>query len=326
MDIYIHLDQLDSIKNNSHYLNRYKKFIVSKLNRSTNNIVEKHHILPKAKDMFPQYKNLNKNKWNCIELTPREHFIAHLLLWKAYKNRSMTLSMTLISNEEGFKLSSKEYKLLKEESKKYCIFNKRDDGTSVGLDSAMKRVKEGTHHFLKRPDGTSIQTDNVKNGTHNFLKQPDGSSISKEYSIKRVKEGTHNLLRRSDGTSVASDRSKEGTNPFQKNKETIPCYDKNGEYKRVPKDVYYSQNEKMSEREWVSMNSLEGRKRISLFKPETKLISGSEKTCVCINKDGIKKRISSEEYFSQVGEKHTWEWVHISSKEGKERKPKIIIS
>ena len=47
----------------------------------------------------------------------------------------------------------------------------------------LKRVADGTHPFLKRPDGTSLQTDRVKIGTHPW----SGPSNNN----KRVAEGTN---------------------------------------------------------------------------------------------------------------------------------------
>ena len=42
-----------------------------------------HHILPKA--MFPDFGKINIYKWNCILLTPKEHFTAHKCLHRHYK-------------------------------------------------------------------------------------------------------------------------------------------------------------------------------------------------------------------------------------------------
>jgi hypothetical protein len=64
------------------HLARYVKFIQSRQPREGR--LEKHHICPKASDLFPQYKSFRDHSWNRISLTYREHYIAHLLLWKVY--------------------------------------------------------------------------------------------------------------------------------------------------------------------------------------------------------------------------------------------------
>ena len=112
------LETLKSKKHNQHYLNRYYKFIIHVM--STDPQREKyttsnHHILPKAPDLFPEFKNLTLNKWNSVHLTHRQHFIAHHLLWKAYGG-SMTLAFNWMNNS-GSTQSSSKYKLLQDEAR-----------------------------------------------------------------------------------------------------------------------------------------------------------------------------------------------------------------
>jgi hypothetical protein len=95
-------------------------------------------------------------------------------------------------------------------------WQKRSDGSSFSRELQNKSVIDGTHHFLKRSDGSSIASDNIKerleNGTFHLLRRSDGSSLTSD----KVKEGTHHFLRRPDGSSVSSDRVKNGTHPWQK--------------------------------------------------------------------------------------------------------------
>lgn len=75
---------LKSKSHNTHYLKRYIKFIEGCKNQQTNEFMEAHHILPKSKDMFPEYKSFKKYPENKINLTLRQHYIAHYLLWKTF--------------------------------------------------------------------------------------------------------------------------------------------------------------------------------------------------------------------------------------------------
>ena len=86
---------LQSKPHNLHYLNRYWKFIQYYQENPTtsNEYLEEHHICPKAKDLFPEYKNLSKYPWNKIKLTIRQHIIAHYMLMKAYSTFSMMCSI-----------------------------------------------------------------------------------------------------------------------------------------------------------------------------------------------------------------------------------------
>ena len=72
-------------------LERYIKLveILSSIDRPNINLV-KHHILPKSKDMFPQYKDFKIFPKNLLLVTDREHYILHLLLHKAFKGSSQT--------------------------------------------------------------------------------------------------------------------------------------------------------------------------------------------------------------------------------------------
>lgn len=121
---------LSTKDHNPHYLNRYCKFIaycqrhnsINKVTKKTkinvNGVyMEGHHICPTGE--FPEYKSFRKHSFNRIYLTPRQHFIAHYLLWKTF-GRSQTVAfhkmacMPWHSNrEEYIKISSKAYETLK---------------------------------------------------------------------------------------------------------------------------------------------------------------------------------------------------------------------
>lgn len=97
-EIYMNVLEILNTKSNSHhYLNRYVNFInFCRLQNERNNIykenkkkkshkfLEVHHICPQAKDLFPEYGDLIEHPWNKITLTPRQHFIAHWMLWKIF--------------------------------------------------------------------------------------------------------------------------------------------------------------------------------------------------------------------------------------------------
>lgn len=84
---------LESKPHNPHFLLRYFKFIFAcaEKNKALNNnvYVERHHICPKSKDLFPEYASFSKYPWNEIKLTADQHFVAHRLLWKSFPSSSM---------------------------------------------------------------------------------------------------------------------------------------------------------------------------------------------------------------------------------------------
>lgn len=84
----INIQEILLSKSNDEFrINRYIKFIndCQQINIKTDNIIlEKHHICPLAKDMFPEYKSFKEHPWNKALLTPRQHYIAHIMLWKIF--------------------------------------------------------------------------------------------------------------------------------------------------------------------------------------------------------------------------------------------------
>ena len=93
---------------------RYKKFIDSRNNRvlKTSKGIHRHHIFPRSyckKDL--EYLATDEN--NLIILTAREHYIAHMILWKAFGGK-MELAFWYMTNIKKFKvrLTSKQYEKL----------------------------------------------------------------------------------------------------------------------------------------------------------------------------------------------------------------------
>jgi len=117
----IYLEVLKSLPHNSRELLRYVKFIedcIKKNKESTDKLVA-HHICPEAGDMFPQYGSLKNYPWNKALLTDRQHYIAHMMLWKIYRNRSMTFAFNMMSNFEQIHYSSRLYEKHREDFRKF---------------------------------------------------------------------------------------------------------------------------------------------------------------------------------------------------------------
>lgn len=141
MDIY---RILASKPNNFHYLNRYITFIqrCQQKNVGYTGPIHKHHICPRGKDMFPEYSSLVKFKWNRADLTPRQHFIAHILLWKAYPQSSTQRNAVWqMKHKNKEKMNSRIYESL---LKEYSI---RLSSNTKGKIS----VKDSTGNFLLIP-------------------------------------------------------------------------------------------------------------------------------------------------------------------------------
>lgn len=87
---------------NLHFLKRYLNFIeqckiANKINPP--NYTENHHILPRAKDLFPEFADhKRKYEWNSVNLSFRQHLIAHIMLWKIFGG-SQTMALTWLLSE-----------------------------------------------------------------------------------------------------------------------------------------------------------------------------------------------------------------------------------
>ena len=74
------------------YQQNYNNLIIKARNRLLCNVyIEKHHIIPRSMGG----SNLSGN---IVNLTAKEHYVAHHLLWKIYKNQSMTYAFWNMCN------------------------------------------------------------------------------------------------------------------------------------------------------------------------------------------------------------------------------------
>ncbi len=109
---------LSSKPHNKHHLNRYFNFILacsqanSGKTKEELGYTEKHHICPRAKDLFPEYKSFTKNPWNGVVLTARQHFIAHWMLWKAYGG-SQSFAFRTLRNVNGKSINGNTYEKMR---------------------------------------------------------------------------------------------------------------------------------------------------------------------------------------------------------------------
>lgn len=126
---------------NETYLKRYIKFI-EKYNGSGN---IKHHALPKALDMFPEFKSFKEYEWNCINLSSRAHFIAHWMLWKAV-GKSQAIAFYQMRHKDKQRLNSKSYSLLLEDFRKAAKNPDRIKKLSLSMKEAHKEKRCGMYN------------------------------------------------------------------------------------------------------------------------------------------------------------------------------------
>jgi ribosome maturation factor RimP len=158
MDIY---SILRSKPHNPHYLSKYITFIrnCQQKNIEYKGYTESHHICPDS--MFPEYMCFKNNPWNKVNLTPREHYIAHIVLEKVFDNKEMKQALFFMSNGSWKKYSnySKRYERLRLELKPVWESN----GKKVGLTTkGFAVVKDKNGNILKIPvDDYRLKTGEV---------------------------------------------------------------------------------------------------------------------------------------------------------------------
>lgn len=118
---------------NLHHINRYIQFIKTRTGQGR----VKHHILPKAKDMFPQFKSFTEHPWNLVRLTEREHFIAHRILSKIFPKSSQSRCFYYMMNSHC--TDSKTYQMLLEEQKEYLLGNTFKLGKKESIETRAKK-------------------------------------------------------------------------------------------------------------------------------------------------------------------------------------------
>lgn len=155
---------------------------------------EKHHIVPKC-------LNGANDKDNLVLLTAREHYLCHYLLWKIHKDNFALFrayhKMSFSKNsfqERDFKISSKQYEILRIEHIRICK-------TRIVSEETRKRMSE-SHKGFKHSKET---VEKFK------LRKHSDETKSKIVSSRRTHESWH-----SEETKRNISNAKIGSIPWNK--------------------------------------------------------------------------------------------------------------
>jgi hypothetical protein len=211
-------------------LNQYISFCIdNNQNEKIKGETSYHHILPQAKDCFPEYKDLNTNKWNGTHLSYSDHYYAHWLLTEAIDSYSQLSAFCAMHNmdtkigridesdlispnkfQEKMELRSKHQKLFmqseagKEVTKKMKFTkNTKEWKDEVGKESTIKRLI--TLQIVQENGKTLAQNISINGAKTMSKKQENGLSIREESELKR--QQTVNIVDK-NGNSIASSATK----------------------------------------------------------------------------------------------------------------------
>lgn len=125
-------------------------------------VYEKHHILPRS--LFPQFSKFTKYKWNMAILTPREHFIAHVILHYMIGG-AMTSALDMMLSCFRYKGigKSRQYEKIRYDYRTNLIISNRE------YDTGYRWYTNGKHN-KKYKDGINIPYGYVLGMTANINK------------------------------------------------------------------------------------------------------------------------------------------------------------
>lgn len=194
MDIYL---ILSSKKHDKYYLQKYINFIRKNLNKYPEKFPnsELHHICPKAKDMFPQYKDYSFYKWNKIVLPIKKHFYAHYLLTKAFywsktQNEAFCLMGGRLKNKNLLFLINEYHKGIIQRGKNHSIRMK--GMVSVKDAKSGKRLLVSKEEFEQNGDFVGI-TKGKFTGEANVSKRKEVKD-----KISKLKSGRITVLNKTN--------------------------------------------------------------------------------------------------------------------------------
>ena len=160
---------------------------------------EGHHIIPKSKGGTGN-SNRPKNNDNIVLLTPREHFLAHQMLWRIFKDRAMALAfhkMLSKNNNQNRVTSSRGYEEAREAFRVTNIGNEYGKGKVKIISEEQKKkhseLMKGKYDGNRNPFYGKKHTDETKDKIRESRKNINKEKIW-NYSGKKLVFKDDNLI------------------------------------------------------------------------------------------------------------------------------------
>lgn len=223
-----HMDYLQYFLDNK-YTKCYFRIIEKSLDRILPSISEKHHIIPKS-------LGGTNESFNYAKLTPREHFICHVLLTKMTTGNSkykMLCALNLMmqksskNHQRYYFKPSKLYQSLREEFANYCKGRPKPEGFGkrVSLSNSTRVVSDRTKSKLKEYNETRVFTDETREKMSASAK---GRVFSEEHKQKisnslkgkvRSKEHSENISKAAKGTVMSQETKNKISEAFARKRD-----------------------------------------------------------------------------------------------------------
>lgn len=166
--------------------NKYTRWYYSIIDSARNRhldaeiYIEKHHIIPKKLGGGNQSSNI-------VALTPREHFVCHLLLTRMTlgcdRHMMIHAAWTMARTRKNLRVSSRSYAVLKEAASK--ILSDKSKGVSKGPHSEdhKRKLREAAIKRYQDPEQrrlASIQNTGRTISTESRIKMSDSAKARKD--------------------------------------------------------------------------------------------------------------------------------------------------
>jgi len=214
---------------NQKILDNYWNFIKSHVhdNFMQDDYIEVHHCVPRA---YLKTKEEINDQENLIMLRGKDHYIAHLLLWLAFHDKSSTFaffSMNCFKRETSWKINSLLYENLRRENSKYLSkIQIGKSGCNKGR-TYMTNLTTNEHRLVKPEDiNEYIASGWIEKGPDvpEYQKQwlsehykgknnPACKHVCKDETKRKMSESMSNLVWVNDG-SVSKRVPKEELNAY----------------------------------------------------------------------------------------------------------------
>lgn len=145
------------------YMLHYQRLILQAKSHSRNKdtgIYELHHILPKCLGGDDLVENL-------VLLTPREHFLAHLLLWKSDKNNYKLFAPLLFFRKNKHVKNSRTFQTLREEHVRQMKSN--NPSLNLSEESSNRKKAKLSFYASNRPIETRYKISEANKGKQKRL-------------------------------------------------------------------------------------------------------------------------------------------------------------
>lgn len=180
-------------------LKLYIDFCINRnIDKSEN--TEDHHILPKNKNCFPEYKNFKKYNWNKSILKYEDHYIAHSLLCEAIDDDSIFFAWNAMNSvntkTRNVKIiGEKQYKNNREKHKQAVInYNKTriisEETRKKHSENAKKQMEGKTFYdttgltsaiLISTNEKVHITKEEYKDNKHLYITQSSGKITAKDW-------------------------------------------------------------------------------------------------------------------------------------------------